>query len=293
MTVARHIPEDELALFALALMQPEEAAFTVAHLKHCDLCRAEVARLQGDLVAYAMTADMQAAPSGARERLMRAVAQEKKFIPQPAVPVVAENMEPMPSARTVSPPERLSYYDDPPRRTMGFLNWGGWALAASLAALAGWQFHTNADLHRQMIDEAAALEQSSSPSSGDVERAREVLQTLTDPAALQVALRVPTPGHAPPKPEAHAAYVASTGKLIFVASHLHAIASNKTYELWLLPATGTSPMPAGLFRPDTNGNASVVLPPMPKYIVAKGFGVTVEDEAGSTRPTLPILLAGS
>ena len=293
MTVARHIPEDELALFALALMQPEEAAFTVAHLKHCDLCRAEVARLQGDLVAYAMTAEMQAPPSGARERLMRAVAQEKKFIPQPAAPAVAQSLEPALPARTAPVPERLGYYDEPPRRTMGFLNWGGWALAACLAGLAGWQFYTNADLHRQVTDEAAALEQSNSQPSGDVEHAREVLQTLTDPSALQVALHVPAAGHAPPKPEAHAAYVASTGKLIFVASHLHGIPSDKTYELWLLPATGTSPMPAGLFRPDANGNASVVLPPMPKYIVAKGFGVTVEDEAGSTKPTLPIVLAGS
>ena len=293
MTVARHIPEDELALFALAMMQPEEAAFTVAHLRHCDLCRSEVARLQGDLVSYAMTAEMQAPPSGARERLMLAVGQEKKFLPQPVAPVLAERVEPLPPMRAVAMPERLGSYDGSPRRTMGFLNWGGWALAACLAGLAGWQFYTNADLHRQLIDESAALEQSGTQPTGDVERAREVLQTLTDPTALQVAMQVPATGHPVPKPEAHAAYVASTGKLIFVASHLHSIPSNKTYELWLLPATGTSPMPAGLFRPDTNGNASVVLPPMPKYIVAKGFGVTVEDEAGSAKPTLPIVLAGS
>ncbi len=288
MTVARHIPEDDLALFALALMGPEEAAFTVAHLKHCDLCRGEVARLQGDLVGYAMSAEMQAPPSGARERLMRAVAQEKKFIPQPA-PVA----EPVVATRPLPPLEFSRDYVSEPKRSMGFLNWGGWALAASLAALAGWQFYQNSDLQRQISVQSHELDHGGGVvQNADVQRAREVLQTLTDPLALQVALHVPTPGHAAPKPEAHAAYVSSTGKLIFVASHLKVLPDTKTYELWLLPASGTSPMPAGLFRPDANGNASVVLPSLPKYIVAKGFGVTVEDDGGAAKPTPPIVLAG-
>ena len=287
MTFPRHIPEDDLALFALALMQPEEAAFTVAHLKHCDLCREEVARLQGDLVTYAMTAEMHSPPEGARERLMRAVAQEKKFIPQ-----AAPAPEPVVAARSLPPIERTGLYDAEPKRTMGFLSWGGWALAASLAAVAGWQFYQNSDLQRQVSAESHALDHTGEQTAGDVQKARELLQTLTDPLALQVALHVPAPGHAAPKPEAHAAYVANTGKLIFVASHLRSLPDNKIYELWLLPASGTSPMPAGLFRPDSNGNASVVLPTLPKYIVAKGFGVTVEDDGGASKPTPPLVLAG-
>ena len=292
MSVARHIPEDELALFALALMQPEEAAFTVAHLKHCDLCRGEVARLQGDLVTYAMSAEMQAVPSGARERLMRAVAQEKKFIPQPA-PTLAAAAEPVFATRPSAAFDRPGYYEEVPKPRIGFLNWGGWALAACLAGLAGWQFYQNSDLQRQVGVASHALATTGDQPTGDVERAREVLQTLSDPAAMQVTLRLPASGHTPPKPEAHAAYVASTGKLIFVASHLHPLADSKTYELWLLPASGTSPMPAGLFRPDNNGNASVVLPPLPRYIVAKGFAMTVEEDGGSSKPTMPIVLVGS
>ena len=50
-------------------------------------------------------------------------------------------------------------------------------------------------------------------------------------------------------------------------------------------------MPAGLFKPDANGNASVVLPELPKNVAAKGFGVTVEADGGSPAPTLPIVLA--
>jgi anti-sigma-K factor RskA len=37
----------------------------------------------------------------------------------------------------------------------------------------------------------------------------------------------------------------------------------------------------------------VVLPPLPKGVEAKAFGVTVEDEGGATTPTLPIILVGA
>jgi anti-sigma-K factor RskA len=35
------------------------------------------------------------------------------------------------------------------------------------------------------------------------------------------------------------------------------------------------------------------MPPLPKGIEAKAFGVTVEDEGGSQTPTMPIIMAGS
>ncbi|MGA7857108.1 MAG: anti-sigma factor, partial [Terracidiphilus sp.] len=63
--------------------------------------------------------------------------------------------------------------------------------------------------------------------------------------------------------------------------------------LWVIPANGNAPIPAGLFRPDAAGNASVVLPPLPKGVPAKAFGVTVEKAEGSATPTAPIILAGA
>jgi anti-sigma-K factor RskA len=51
-------------------------------------------------------------------------------------------------------------------------------------------------------------------------------------------------------------------------------------------------MPAGLFRPDASGSASVVLPTLPQGVEAKAFGVTIEDAQGSATPTLPIVMAG-
>jgi anti-sigma-K factor RskA len=67
---------------------------------------------------------------------------------------------------------------------------------------------------------------------------------------------------------------------------------NKTYELWVIPADGTAPIPAGTFQPDSHGMASVLLPNLPAGIQAKAFGVTMENAGGATTPTLPILLTG-
>jgi anti-sigma-K factor RskA len=86
---------------------------------------------------------------------------------------------------------------------------------------------------------------------------------------------------------------AMRGAITFLASNLEQLQPGKTYELWLIPAAaGGSPLPAGTFRPDERGNASVIMPPLPKGVEAKAFGVTVEDEGGSATPTQPIILAG-
>ena len=291
MNVAKHISEDDLALFALALMQPEEAAFTLAHLKHCDLCRAEVARMQGDLVAYAMTAESAVPAPEARERLTRAVAKEKKFYAPPPQPAV----EPVFAPRSGDLLNRTVPQDETVKRRIGVFGWTGWAIAAGLTALAGWQFFETQDLRSELASTSTTLqhqvERASQPSP-ETARAQQVLQTLTDPTALQVALQVPaTPGSA--KPEGHAAYSSATGNLVFIGTHLRRLDEGKTYELWLLRGTGETPLPAGLFKPDANGNASVLLPQVPKNVVAKGFGVTVEDEGGSEKPTPPIVLAGT
>lgn len=280
----RHIPEDDLALFALALMPPEEAAYTQAHLKHCDLCRGEVARMQGDLVAYAFSADMQDPPAEARTRLTEAVAREKKMhAPAPVA-------EPVLAPRSSNLLDRDTRRENAARRGMGIAGWAGWAIAAGVAAFAGWQFHEGQGLRDQLSAEAAQTEQV----NADAAKARRVFQALTDPTAMQVALHLPATGTAPPKPEGHASYNATNGELVFVATHLQSLQPEKTYELWLLPATaGEAPVPAGTFKPDVNGNASVVLPDLPKHIPAKGFGVTVEADGGSRTPTLPIVLSGT
>lgn len=77
----------------------------------------------------------------------------------------------------------------------------------------------------------------------------------------------------------------------FLASNLPPVPSQKAYELWLIPKQG-APIPAGVFKPDTRGSAMVLNPPLTPGTEAKAFAITVEPEAGSTTPTMPIVMVG-
>jgi anti-sigma-K factor RskA len=288
MNTANHITPDDLALFALQFLPEDELRAAIEHMEHCESCREEVARLQGDLVAYAMTADVHSPPAQARERLLRRIAKERR-----PVPIDRDlHSEPVLASRNslLFPADALD--EAAPRHGFGFLTWAGWAVAAGIAVVAGMQFHQRQLLQSTLNSESAKLTQTQS----DAVRAQQALDTLTDAGALQVVLHLPAPATAtpvPPKPEGHAAYLAEKGALVFVASNLDPLQSYKTYELWLLPANGHDPIPAGLFKPDANGNASVVLPDLPKGVQATGFGVTIEDDGGSkSTPTKPIVLVG-
>jgi hypothetical protein len=153
--------------------------------------------------------------------------------------------------------------------------------------VAGDLYKQRETLRSAVTEQAGRIDQL----TADEAAARQVLDAMTDSTAQRVTLNVK--GAPPAVPQGRATYVASKGTLIFTATNLAPLQSSKTYELWLIPAAGQNPIAAGTFRPDARGNASVILPPLPKGVEAKAFGVTVEDEGGATTPTLPIILVGA
>jgi len=178
-----------------------------------------------------------------------------------------------------------------PRRSSGVLAWTGWAIAAGALVAGGLQFHQRQLLQNQLASKDAKITQV----TADGDKAQRALQALTDTGAFQIAMHPPlAPGDKPipKKPEAHTAYDADKGALVFVATNLDPLPAYKTYELWVIPVDGV-PIPAGTFKPDANASASVVMPDIPKGITAKAFGVTIEDEGGAKTPTMPIVLAGA
>jgi len=294
MNTANHIPQDDLALFALQFLPEQEMAEAVEHLKHCEACREEIARYQGDLATYAMTSEMHSPPASARERLLRKVAKEKKvlpMLPKSDARMLNSDAEPLLTPRSTRIFEMESYEDSGRRRGGGVLTWAGWAIAAGVAVAAGLQYHQRQVLQGDLDAVSSKLLQT----TGEATHAQAALQTLTDAGAMQLTLRLPVAEGQPPvhTPEGHAAYIAEKGALVFVASNLEPLEPYKTYELWVIPANGQDAVPAGIFKPDPNGNASVVMPDIPKGILAKTFGVTIEDDGGSkSGPTKPIILVG-
>ena len=298
MNTSNHISPDDLYLFALQLLPDADMKDAATHLKDCAQCRGLLGEIQGDLAAYALTAELHTPPAQARERLLRQVSEEKKVIPMPPpveVPQLVErepeHVEPFLQSRG----SRVSHIDEQeerqPRRFAPIMAWVGWSIAAVMTAVAGMQVD-----QRKLTEQDLSVAQSQlNQSAAQIARAKQVSDTLRDASAMQVAMHIPVSAGSTPKldPEGHATYEPSTGALVFVADHLDPLQADKTYQLWLLPATtGAAPIPAGLFKPDALGNATVVMPPLPKGVAARGFGVTVENEGGAKTPTLPVVLSG-
>ena len=268
MTDGTHIPQDDLALYAMRALSPEEAAQVRAHVDACAECREELAAVSGDLALVAMSVEQKDVPEGARERFVSRIATAARSEVQPA---------------RASKPSMVSI-DSVPRRN-AWSNWIAWgAVAAMIVIAAGLELRVRF-LSGQVELQAQLIQHQQEANA----KAQMIMDLLKDPAAQHVML---TAAKSKPAPMAKAVYMASKGALLMQASNLDALPSNKTYELWVIPMKG-DPMPAGMFRPDAAGNASVVMPDMPKGIEAKAFGVTIENSGGSATPTLPIVLAGS
>ncbi|GAA3766622.1 anti-sigma factor domain-containing protein [Terriglobus aquaticus] len=167
-----------------------------------------------------------------------------------------------------------------------WMGWAGWSLAAAVTVAAVFALRDDFNLREQVSQQQTAL----SAAEASASRSETVLQTLQSASTQHFQLAATD---AAPTPNGRVAYLPERGTLVFQGSNLETLQPYKTYELWLIPVgQGRQPVPAGLFKPDAHGYATVVLPPLPKGLVAANFGVTIEDDGGSSTPTLPILLVG-
>ena len=245
---------DDLSLYALGALEGEERAALEKHLEGCASCRRELEQLRGDMALMALSAAGPAPPMRARTRLMTAVSLDTR-----AKPIVVK------------------------KRSW----WGafGWVAATAMAAIAVFFWHQS----DQMAQRMASLDNEISAQQAELERVRSVVATLTSPDAQVVTVAAP---NAPPQPQGKAIYVRDRSSLVFIASNLPAPPASKAYELWLIPKEG-APIPAGVFKPNAHGSATVVNPPLPAGVEAKAFAITIEPESGSLSPTMPIVMVGS
>jgi anti-sigma-K factor RskA len=245
---------EDLALYALGTLSADECVLLEKHMDECAACRRELDLLRGDMALMAISVGGPKPPARARQRLMDAIAREPHRAP--TIPARRPWWAPLP-----------------------------WLVAAAVALIAFF-FWRQSDRLAQRV---AQLEREATEQQAQLERAREVVATLTATDALVVPVAAP---NTPPQPQGKAIYVRDKARLIFVASNMPPLPPQKAYELWLIPASG-APIPAGVFKPDARGSAIVVHPPLPAGVEAKTFAITVEPETGSTTPTMPIVMVGA
>ena len=294
----RQYDQDDLALYAMQLLSREDEEQFKAFVESSPDLRRELAEVQGDLAVYATTVDMHSPPALAREKLLTQIGRERKVRSiDRSSEAAGRNLAAYGAGAGMGSGDtgfdqasnnRLTE-DDLPRETSGLgkvVPWIGWAVAAGLAVTTGNFYHENQAMRASNEQDHAEL----SRLTADAAAARQLMDTLKDPTATRVTL---TRSKEAPAPQGKVTYVADKGSLLFVASNLEPLNAYKVYELWLIPANGQAPVPAGTFHPDARGNASVVLPQIPAGLVAKAFGITVEDEGGAQTPTMPIILSGA
>ncbi|MGH9512556.1 MAG: anti-sigma factor [Terriglobales bacterium] len=244
---------EDLALYAMGALPEGERAAVEKHLQGCADCRGELEMLRGDAALLAYSAAHSIPPRRSRQRLMDAVRSEPR-------------KKEVRAART-------------------WWNTVPWLAAAAMTILAVLLMRQNGGLQQEL----ASLRDRTSEQQAQLEQAREVVATLTATDAMRVTL---VAAKTPPQPQGKAIYVRDRGSLIFLASNFQPVASGKAYELWLIPIKG-NPIPAGVFKPDAHGSATVVNPPLPHGVEAKAFAITIEPQAGSEAPTSPVVMLGA
>jgi hypothetical protein len=277
MIPVKQIDPEDLPLYAMQLLSPEEMEEMTQNLQYSREARRQLTEVVEELSFYAHSVELEAPTADARQRLLKAITREKKVVSIDTAALPTTPVQPL--IETV--------YVDAPRRPLAarLLPWAGWAIAAGMAFAAGRVYMQNTQLDRAVSAQHDALLRMRT-SEGS---AAEVADLFRDPHAQNVVL---TASKETPPPEGRLAYNSSKGTLVFLATNMVAPAGGKTYELWVIPTGGEAAIPAGTFTPDAQGYASVILPPLPKGVTAAQFGVTMEQEGGSSTPTLPILMGG-
>jgi anti-sigma-K factor RskA len=247
---------EDLSLYALGALEGDKQIALEKHLDDCPACRQELEKMRGDAAWLAFSVSGPRPPANSRQRLMSAIEKEPRGL------------------RAATPARRFTWFK-------GF----EWAVVTAAALLVLIFARQNRDLRQQL----SAVQSQSWGEMQQLHQAKDLIASLTSAEAEHFTL---VASKTPPPAEGKTIYIRSTGTVIFLASNMPQLPAQKTYELWLIPTSG-APIPAGLFKPDEHGNATVVKPPLPTGVEAKAFAITVEPEAGSPAPTSTPIMVGA
>jgi hypothetical protein len=255
--------EEALALYAMGSLEDQrELAELQAHLGTCGECRRELEALRADVALLALSAVGPQAPQRSRERLMRAIAAEPRYGMKPKSRVVLGRLR------------------------SRWRNFAPIAVACLLLIISGVLFKENFKL-RSRNERLSAQIQEEIRSSGHARAVLDVLNSQNTQKMVLVAVKEK------PQAQVKTMYQPEKGRVLLMASNLGPLPADKVYELWLLPASGGAPMPAGIFKPDAAGNSMMLQTMGTDKIEARGFAITIENSGGSPAPTSPIMFASA
>lgn len=251
---------EDLALYAMGALDDQACPELQAHLGACGECRRELEALRADMALLALSATGPRPAQRSRQRLLDAVAAKARG-PQPVVPSFVPGRK-------------------PPR-------WPFLVPIFATLALAILSVGLMVQVQR-LKDSKAKIAQALAEEKARNTHAKEVMDMLNSPTVQRMTL-VST--STPAVPQVKIFCRKEKGQVLLIASNLEPLPADKSYQLWLIPASGGAPMPAGIFRAESDGSAMMMHTMETEGVEAKAFAVTVEPLRGSQTPTMPIRFA--
>ena len=163
----------------------------------------------------------------------------------------------------------------------------GWSWIAGLAALCAAllviTFNIRQDVSRRET-QISELRQQLGDSEKLVAQSKDLYDFLRQPSTIRVKF-----GDGETAPPRGQVFVNRERGVLLFAANLPQLSAGKVYEMWFVPKQG-APIPAGLFHGE-KGQGLHFRPGAVDPASIAAIAVTVEPEAGSTTPTMPILFA--
>jgi hypothetical protein len=168
---------------------------------------------------------------------------------------------------------------------IGKKRWGlrfslGFGLAMALLAFATYEFA------KQDLDRGKQLQQLRAQLAQDAAALQVMGQVTGAPDSSQITLLQQPNG---PPGQAHMLYNARMGLGVY-SGQIAPAPSGKSYQLWLVPASG-APVDAGVV--DANQENGAVVVRLAPGLAPKAFAVTLEPYGGRPQPTGPRVLVGA
>jgi anti-sigma-K factor RskA len=268
--------QDQAALYALGLLDPEEARAIEQHMTSNPALAALVRDFQDTLAETTRALPADTPPAAVRARVLDQIRQRQSL--PPAAPLI-------PSSR-------------PP--------WGrlGWGLAAAFSIASVWLFTERVRLAHQLAvasaSESAALSLSRSlQASLDSTESRvsslsselKSLQQRDSLARMQIATLQSTLAEYQ-KGVAVVVWDSQKERGILKLEKMPPIPPDKDYQLWVVDPAKPKTVDAGIVRVDADGFARVEFKPVTDVSQAAKFALSIERKGGVPENQGPVILVG-
>jgi len=255
------IRDDDFDLYVLGAPDGDElAAFEARIASDKDAAR-KTAEARGRMAMLALAAPRVEPSPGAKEGLMRQLASTAKGRQYP----------------------RAAQETETGRFGLGWWSvvWAPVAAGLALATIFLWLANTR--LTNQIEQQHAQIQKMSEESNRTAEMVE--LESASDTIVVPLAASRDVAGA-----RGHVLYNPRLGKVLYTDS-LGPAPAGKSYQLWLVPVSGT-PISEGLLTPEA-GQGSRIFASIAPGTFAAAFAVTLEPSGGRPQPTGPKVLIGA